>query len=46
LREKSKVVNRFTKAFVDEFCDPSGMIDWVNLVKFNSGNFDLDDLNP
>jgi hypothetical protein len=45
LREKGKVVNRFTKSFIDEFCDPSGAIDWVKLVKFNSGNFDLDDLN-
>jgi len=45
LREKSKVINRFTKLFIDEFCDPSGAIDWLKLVEFNSGNFDLDDLN-
>lgn len=43
LVEKSKVVNRFTKAFIDEFCDSTGAIDWVKLVEFNSGNFDLDD---
>lgn len=43
LREKGKVVNRFTKLFIDEFCDPSGAIDWVKLVKFNSGNYDLDE---
>jgi hypothetical protein len=42
LLEKSKVVNRFTKAFIDEFCDHSGAIDWVSLVELNSGNFDLD----
>ncbi len=42
LLEKSKVVNRFTKAFIDEFCDRSGAIDWVRLVEFNSGNYDLD----
>lgn len=41
--QKSSVVNRFTKAFIDEFCDPAGAIDWVKLVKFNSGNFDLGD---
>lgn len=44
LKQRSNVVNLFTKIFIDEFCDPSGSIDWVKLVKFNSGNFDLDDL--
>jgi hypothetical protein len=43
-REKGNVVNRFTQAFVVEFCEPFGAIDWVKLVEFNSGNFDLDDL--
>jgi len=42
LREKSRVVNRFTKAFIDKFCDPSGTINWRLLVNFNSGNYDLD----
>jgi hypothetical protein len=42
LLEKSKAVNRFTKSFIDEFCDPSGAIDWVRFVEFNSGNYDLD----
>ena len=40
--EKSKVVNRFTKQFIDRFCDESGAIEWVKLVAFNSSNFDLD----
>ncbi len=44
LKQRSNVVNLFTKAFIDEFCTPTGAIDWMNLVKFNSGNFDLDDL--
>jgi hypothetical protein len=44
LKQKSKVANLFTKAFIDEFCDSSGAIDWVKLVEFNSGNFDLTDL--
>lgn len=42
LAGKASVVNRFTKSFVDKFCEPSGKIDWVRLVQFNSGNFDLD----
>jgi len=42
LHEKSKVVNRFTRNFIDDYCDPSGTIDWRMLVKFNSGNYDLD----
>jgi Type II restriction endonuclease EcoO109I len=40
--EKGKVANRFTKAFIDDFCDSSGSINWIKLVEFNSGNFDLD----
>lgn len=46
LLEKSKVINRFTKLFIDRFCDDSGAIDWVKLVEFNSGNFDLDMFLP
>lgn len=42
LIEKSKVVNRFTNSFINDFCDHSGAIDWVKLVQFNSGNYDLD----
>jgi hypothetical protein len=42
LIEKSKVVNRFTKEFVERFCDDNGAINWSKLVEFNSGNFDMD----
>lgn len=42
LIEKSNVANRFTKAFISHFCNSSGAIDWVRLVEFNSGNYDLD----
>jgi len=42
LVEKSKVVNRFTRSFIDDFCDPLGAIDWARFVEFNSGNYDLD----
>jgi hypothetical protein len=42
-QQKDEVVNRFTKQFLDEFCDSRGAIDWVRLVQFNSGNYDLDE---
>lgn len=42
--EKSKLSNRITKQFIDMFCDESGAINWVQLVEYNSGNFDLDKL--
>jgi len=38
--EKSKIINRFTKAFIEEFCKPSGEIDWKKLVEFNCGNLE------
>lgn len=41
-KEKARVVNRFTKTFIDKFCDDEGSIDWVKLIEFNSGNYDLD----
>jgi hypothetical protein len=40
--EKVSIINRFTGQFISRFCDPTGAIDWVKLVEFNSGNFDLD----
>lgn len=44
--EKAKVINRFTNSFINDFCVPSGAIDWVKLVEFNSGNYDLDKHMP
>ena len=41
-KEKARVVNQFTRQFIDRFCDDTGAIDWVRLVQFNSGNYDLD----
>ena len=41
LKEKNRVINRFTKLFIDEYCDDKGNIDWVEIVEFNSGNYDL-----
>ncbi len=40
--EKSRIVNRFTREFIERFCDESGAINWVGLVAWNSGNLDLD----
>ncbi len=40
--EKTRLENRFTKEFIDKFCDANGSIDWIRLVEFNSGNYDLD----
>jgi hypothetical protein len=41
-REKNRVVNRFSKLFLDAYCFENGDINWDKLVEFNSGNFDLD----
>lgn len=41
LQQKDQVINRFTGEFINRFCDERGAIDWVKLVEFNSGNFDL-----
>ncbi len=32
----SKVINKFTKEFISDFCTENGEIDWVQLVTFNS----------
>lgn len=42
--EKARVVNILTKAFIDDFCDNEGNIDWARLVEWNSGNFDWDNV--
>lgn len=44
--ERSRVTNRFTKLFIDKFCNDSGNINWAKLVEFNSGNYDLDKFLP
>ena len=37
LLEYGKVINLFTKQFIEEFCDAQGQIEWQKLVRFNSG---------
>ncbi len=44
--EEGCTLNRLTKQFLDRFCTPDGTIDWVKLVEFNSGNYDLDRFLP
>ncbi|MEA3308684.1 MAG: PmeII family type II restriction endonuclease [Chloroflexota bacterium] len=44
-KRKNGLHNKLSVQFVQEFCDSStGMIDWVRLVEYNSGNYDLDKL--
>jgi hypothetical protein len=33
-----KIINQFTKAFLDEFARKDGSIDWIKLVQFNSAH--------
>jgi len=40
--EKAKIINKLTLEFMQTFCRPDGSINWGKLVKWNSGNFDLD----
>ena len=39
---RARVENRFTKEFIDQYCENDGSIDWIRLVEFNSKNYDLD----
>jgi hypothetical protein len=36
-KKYASMINRFTKEFVDTFCDQGGAIVWKQLVEFNSG---------
>ena len=42
VKEKARVENKYSGEFIDRFCDQDSAIDWVKLVEFNSGNYDLD----
>ena len=37
LKSYSKMLNKFTKEFTNEYCKNNGEIDWDKLVRFNSG---------
>ena len=32
----SRMINKFTKEFIDDFCEDNGEIDWAKIVRFNS----------
>ncbi|MFH1199580.1 MAG: PmeII family type II restriction endonuclease [Candidatus Micrarchaeota archaeon] len=40
---KTRLVNKFTKEFITDFCDGKGAILWERLVEFNSGNLTEND---
>jgi hypothetical protein len=42
LAEHARITNLLTRQFIDRFCTPEGVIDWVRVVQANSGNYDLD----
>ena len=46
ITQRNRIINRFTNEFFTRFCDPSGDINWVKLVEFSCGNFDLDKFLP
>lgn len=46
LQERGRVINLFTGRFIQDFCLPTGEIDWQKLVEFNSHNYDLDQFLP
>lgn len=41
-KQRDALVNRYTRQFLKDYCDPQGNIDWVKVVEYNSKNFDLD----
>lgn len=41
-RERSRITNLLTRAFIDQFCTDEGLIGWSKLMRANSGNYDLD----
>jgi len=40
IEEYAKMINTFTKEFVTAFCKINGEVDWLKLVRFNSGKRD------
>jgi hypothetical protein len=37
MEQYCQMINKFTKEFVNLFCDNDGVIDWEKLIKYNSG---------
>lgn len=40
--KRACALNRFTKEFLETFCDDTNGTDWMKLLTFNSGNYDLE----
>jgi hypothetical protein len=38
MERHAQLINRFTKEFIELFCDDDGKINWNKLVQFNSSN--------
>lgn len=38
IKAYSKIINKFTFEFSKDFCENSGQINWVKLIRFNSEN--------
>lgn len=45
-REKDRIINKFTREFIEQFCDSAGNIDWKKLVTFNSCNYKQEPEKP
>lgn len=43
-RKKDAITNILVKSFIDRYCDENGTIDWEEVVKANSNNYDLDQI--
>lgn len=41
IEQKLRIINVFTREFINDFCNADGMINWKKVVEFNSGNLDL-----
>lgn len=41
LHEKNALLNRLAGAFITDFCEPDGSINWGKLLAFNSGNLPI-----
>ena len=46
LTEKANLVNRLVKEFINDYCLPSGAIDWPKLVQLTCGNYGKGDKLP
>ena len=36
MKLREQMINKFTREFIEVFCEPSGEINWKKIVEFNS----------